>query len=456
MVVHHLTYAEALVVGLFQGVTELFPVSSLGHSVLIPALVGGSWARDLSVTAPDSPYLAFIVGMHVATALAMIIYFWRDWVRIVGGFFTSIRDRRVETIDQRLAWMIILGTIPVGIVGALLQHAVQKTFAKPIVVAVFLAINGLILLGGERLRRRQATAELAQGRAGYADYEDYADEAGARGGRGAQGGRGGRAGAPAYRDPRLDETRIDGPLYREPGIDDTRIDGPRWDEYEPPGGGQGGYPRQDQGRGGWYTDEGSSPAGSSQSGYGQGDYGQGGYQDDSYQDDFWEEPRGRRQDPRNPAEARHSAPARGQRALKEQEANEGIEADRRLVKLGFGRAIFLGSLQILALLPGISRDGIVMIGGMFRGLPRSDAARFSFLLSAPVIFAAGALKLPDLMGPDGAGIRGQVLAGSIISGIGAYLALRFLVRYLQDHSRTLTPFAIYCLVVGLGSAIYLA
>jgi undecaprenyl pyrophosphate phosphatase UppP len=445
MVVHHLTYAEAMVVGLFQGVTELFPVSSLGHSVLIPALVGGSWAKDLSVTAPDSPYLAFIVGMHVATALAMIIYFWRDWVRIVGGFFTSIRDRRVETVDQRLAWMIILGTIPVGIVGALLQHAVQKTFAKPEVVAVFLTINGLILLGGERLRRRQAAAELAQGRAGYADYEDYADEDPAL----AHGGRGGRDGGPAYRDPRLDETRIDGPRYRDPGIDETRIDGPRWDEYERQAGGQGGYPRQDDGRGGWYTDDG-------QGGYGQGGYGQGGYQDDSYQNDFWEEPRGRRQDPRNPAEARHSAPARGQRALKEQEANEGIEADRRLVKLGFGRAIFLGSLQILALLPGISRDGIVMIGGMFRGLPRSDAARFSFLLSAPVILAAGALKLPDLMGSDGAGIRGQVLVGSIVSGIGAFLALRFLVRYLQDHSRTLTPFAIYCLVVGLGSAIYLA
>jgi undecaprenyl pyrophosphate phosphatase UppP len=445
MVVHHLTYAEAMVVGLFQGVTELFPVSSLGHSVLIPALVGGSWAKDLNVTAPDSPYLAFIVGMHVATALAMIIYFWRDWVRIVGGFFTSIRDRRVETVDQRLAWMIILGTIPVGIVGALLQHAVQKTFAKPMVVAVFLTINGLILLGGERLRRRQAAAELAQGRAGYADYEDYADEDPAL----ARGGRGGRGGGPAYRDPRLDETRIDGPRYRDPGIDETRIDGPRWDEYERQAGGQGGYPRQDDGRGGWYTDDG-------QGGYGQGSYGQGGYQDDSYQNDFWEEPRGRRQDPRNPAEARHSAPARGQRALKEQEANEGIEADRRLVKLGFGRAIFLGSLQILALLPGISRDGVVMIGGMFRGLPRSDAARFSFLLSAPVILAAGALKLPDLMGTDGAGIRGQVLAGSIVSGIGAFLALRFLVRYLQDHSRTLTPFAIYCLVVGLGSAIYLA
>ena len=164
MVVHHLTYAEALVVGLFQGVTELFPVSSLGHSILIPALVGGSWSRDLSVTAPDSPYLAFIVGMHVATAIAMIIYFWRDWIRIIGGFVSSIRDRRIQTVDQRLAWMIILGTIPVGIVGALLQHAVQKTFAKPVVVAVLLAMNGLMLLGGARVRRREAASELAGGR----------------------------------------------------------------------------------------------------------------------------------------------------------------------------------------------------------------------------------------------------------------------------------------------------
>jgi undecaprenyl-diphosphatase len=415
--VHHLTYIESMVVGLFQGVTELFPVSSLGHSVLIPALVGGSWAQDLSVTAPDSPYLAFIVGMHVATAIAMVIYFWRDWLRIIGGFLTSIRDRRVETVDQRLAWMIILATIPVGIVGALLQHTVQKTFAKPEIVAVFLTINGLILFGGERIRRRQATADLADGEADYADYADYADQgpAQARGGQ----ARGRRAvpDDPRWRDPGLEETRIDGPPWRDPGLEETRIDGPRWDDYG----------RQERERDGWYADDG------------------------------WERSRGGdRRSPRGPAGARHSAAPAGQRALKEQEAADGIQADRRLVKLGYGRAIFLGSLQILALLPGISRDGVVMIGGMFRGLPRSDAARFSFLLSAPVIFAAGALKLPDLMGQDGAGIRGQVLAGSIVSGIGAYLALRFLMRYLQDHTRTLTPFAIYCLVVGIGSAIYLA
>src|SRR5690348_6792127 len=87
-----LTYLEAAVVGLIQGVTELFPVSSLGHNVLIPALIGGSWARDLNVAAHESPYLAFIVGLHVATAIALLIYFWRDWVRIVKGFFSSLRQ----------------------------------------------------------------------------------------------------------------------------------------------------------------------------------------------------------------------------------------------------------------------------------------------------------------------------------------------------------------------------
>jgi undecaprenyl-diphosphatase len=150
---------------------------------------------------------------------------------------------------------------------------------------------------------------------------------------------------------------------------------------------------------------------------------------------------------------RHSA---GQRAIRQQEFSEAIEADGRLAPLGFVQAFFLGALQILALLPGISRDGVVMVGGMFRGLTRQDAARFSFLLSAPVILAAGALKVPDLAGPLGNGIRGQVLVGSILSGVGAFLALRFLMRYFSDHNRTLTPFAVYCLVAGVGCAVYLS
>src|SRR5437899_9658951 len=118
----HLTYLEASVVGLIQGVTELFPVSSLGHNVLIPALIGGSWAKDLNVASPESPYLAFIVGLHVATAIALLIYFWRDWIRIIRGFFTSIRHRRAETPDEKMAWMVILATIPVGLVGLVFEH----------------------------------------------------------------------------------------------------------------------------------------------------------------------------------------------------------------------------------------------------------------------------------------------------------------------------------------------
>jgi undecaprenyl-diphosphatase len=370
--VPHLTYPEAIVVGLFQGVTELFPVSSLGHAVLIPALVGGGWAQDLNVSAPQSPYLAFVVGLHVATAIAMIIYFWRDWLRIVGGFFTSIAHRRIETVDQKLAWMIIFATIPVGIAGALLQHTVQDTFAKPVLTASFLAVNGLILFAGERVRRQQAAAP------------------------------GGGRPRPAPPRPLVEETWV-------AGSNPARSRGDATLPGRPPG-----------------------PAG-------------------SYRGDWDAAPAGNA--PRTQIAGRHSA---GQRAVRQQEVNEAIEADARLTEVGYLRGTLLGSLQIFALLPGISRDGVVMVGGMFRGLSRQDAARFSFLLSAPVILAAGALKLGELTGPDGAGIRGQVLAGSIVSGVSAFLALRFLVRYFQDHNRTLTPFAIYCLVVGIGSAIYLS
>src|ERR1700730_8061692 len=150
----HLTYLEAAVVGLVQGVSELFPISSLGHNVLIPALVGGSWAADLNVSKPESPYLAFVVGLHVATALALLVYFWRDWIRIIAGLVTSVRYRRIHTADERLAWMIILGTIPVGVAGLLLEHTFRTVLGKPTPAAIFLIINGFVLYGAERLRRR--------------------------------------------------------------------------------------------------------------------------------------------------------------------------------------------------------------------------------------------------------------------------------------------------------------
>ena len=332
----HLTYLEAAVVGLVQGVSEMFPVSSLGHSVLIPAIIGGSWARDLNVATPESPYLAFIVGLHVATAIALIIYFWRDWVRIVGGFFTSIRDRGVRTADQKLAWMIILATIPVGIVGLLFEHTFRVIFGKPVLAGIFLAVNGLILIAGERYRSRASLA---------------ADAAVA-----------------AEREPRLVEAR-------EP-------------EY----------------------------AGA--------------------------------------AHARAAGRARtGGRDLREQEQAEAIEADLRLARMALPQSVVVGSAQVLALLAGISRDGVTMVAGMARGLSREDAARFAFLLATPVILAAGALKIPDLLGPLGNGIRGQIVLGSVLAGVGAYLSVRFLLRYLR--TRTLIPFGVYCLIAGVASVLYL-
>jgi undecaprenyl-diphosphatase len=351
----HLTYAEAMVVGLIQGVTELFPVSSLGHNVLIPALIGGQWAKDLNVSAPESPYLAFIVGLHVATALAMIIYFWRDYLRILRGLLSSIMRLRIETADQKLGWMIVLATIPVGIAGLALEHLFRVAFSKPIPTALFLSLNGVILIGGERLRRRRAATPAAPADA----QARQPDPAAARAVR-----PGGPALAAAGAGPSL------------PAPDLTAGSQFRSAETGPPPGG---------------PDDSADP----------------------------------------------------------------IAADRRISLMPYRRAVLIGSAQIFALLPGISRDGIVMVTGMFKGLTREDAARFSFLLSAPVILAAGVLKVPDLIGPLGNGIRGQVLAGSILSFVGAYLSVRFLVRYFRE-SRSLTPFGIYCLIAGLASVIYLS
>jgi undecaprenyl-diphosphatase len=333
----HLTYLEASVVGLIQGVSELFPVSSLGHNVLIPALIGGSWEADLDVATPESPYLAFIVGLHVATALALLAYFRRDWVRIIGGFFSSVRDRRVETADQRLAWMIVLATIPVGLVGLVAEHPFRVLFGKPIVAGVFLAVNGVILIAGERFRRPDSL------------------------------------------------------------VADERIAARREAELVAAGGRAAAPP----------------PAGA--------------------------------------AHARPQAASTGGMGQSEQAA--AVASDRRLSTMGYGRAIVIGSAQILALFAGISRDGVTMVAGMRRGLSREDAVRFAFLLSTPVILAAGVLKIPDLFGPLGNGIGGPILLGSVLSFIGAYAAIRFLVRYLRTN--TLYPFGIYCLVAGLACVVYL-
>src|SRR6266516_2346839 len=158
-----ISYLQAAVIGLLQGITELFPVSSLGHSVLVPAFIGGSWeplvTQSASSSSETSPYLAFIVALHVATACALLIFFRNDWIRIIRGFLRTIRPtiaaRRIVTrdSDERLAWLLIIGTIPVGITGLALEHTFRTLFAKPLAAAIFLTVNGLILLTGERLRR---------------------------------------------------------------------------------------------------------------------------------------------------------------------------------------------------------------------------------------------------------------------------------------------------------------
>ena len=307
-----MSYLQAIVIGLLQGVSELFPVSSLGHSVLIPALLG--WHNLVNgQSAGESFYLAFVVGLHVATAGALILYFWRDWVAIIRGLFHSLRTRSIETSDERIAWLLIIATIPVGLTGFLFEHSFRTLFAKPEVAAVFLTVNGLILAGAELLRRRQAATAS----------------------------------------------------NTEPSL-------------------------------------------------------------------------------ASPDSADETA----------QEVPATVPADRRLATLPFRDGLLIGSSQILALFAGISRSGVTMAAGLVRELNHEDAARFSFLLATPIILAAGVLKIPDLFGPLGNGIRGQILVGSIAAAVAAYLSVRFLLRWFR--TRTLWPFSIYCLVVGASCTAYFA
>lgn len=319
-----ISYVEAIVVGALQGVTELFPVSSLGHSVIIPALVGGSWGNDLDVSSPESPYLAFVVGLHVATAFALLAFFWRDWVRIIGGFVTSIRYRRMSTDSERLAWLIVLATIPVGVAGLLLEHTFRTVLGRPMPAAAFLFANGLVLFVGEMLRRRAPAVTVG-------------------------------ATVPAAQADGKQPASLMRGTDPDAGLDEHQAD---------------------------------------------------------------------------------------------------LRSDSRLAGLTMKRGVLIGCAQILALLPGISRSGATMVAGLTQGLSHRDAARFSFLLATPVILAAGVLKVPDLFGPLGAGIHGQILAGSAASFVCAYLAVRFLEKYFRTG--TLVPFAIYCLAAGAVSFIVLA
>jgi undecaprenyl-diphosphatase len=295
-----LSYFRAIVIGLLQGVTELFPVSSLGHSVLVPSWLG--WDNLVKAqSADESFYLAFVVALHVATAVALLLYFRADWIRIIRGFLRTFRTRRIETPDERLAWLLVIATIPAGITGLALEHTLRTLFAKSLAAAAFLIVNGAILLVGEAYRRRDAVRRLA----GSGEHSDSSQELG-----------------------------------------------------------------------------------------------------------------------------------------------------RRLDTLNVREAGAVGLAQVGALFAGISRSGITIVAGLVRGMNHEDAARFSFLLATPIIFAAGVYKLPDLLGHLGDGIRAQALVGSVFAAAAAYVSVRFLLRFFE--TRTLTPFAVYCLVFGCASVVRFA
>jgi undecaprenyl-diphosphatase len=287
-------YFQAVVLGLLQGVTELFPVSSLGHSVILPKLLGWN-AVVAAQSADESFFLAFLVGLHVATAVALLFFYRARWVAIIGATISSAAARRIDTRDARLGWLLVTATIPAGILGLLLEHRLRILFASPFAAAALLILNGLILLAGERVRR-------------------------------------------LLEPPRFRMVR---PLERT--------------------------------------------------------------------------------------------------------------AVRPLDGLGFRESFGIGVAQAAALLPGISRSGITMLAGLLRGLNHEDAAEFSFLLATPLILAAGVYKLPDLLGSNGDGVRGQVLVGSVVAGIAAYLSVRFLTRYFRRQ--TLVPFGVYCVAAGLIAAV---
>jgi undecaprenyl-diphosphatase len=276
-----ISYLQALILGALQGLSEPFPISSLGHAVLLPKLLGWDIHQN------DDYFLTFLVATHCATALVLFLFFLDDWKRIWFGFVRSVKGRSTpRDLDARLAWVIIIGTIPAGILGLALEHKLRSLFASPTSAAIFLTINGLLLLAVERFRRRP----------------------------------------------------------------------PR------PGDGEG-------------------------------------------------------------------------------------DGDERIAKLGFRQALGIGTAQALALIPGISRSGVTMGGGLLAGLSNEDAARYAFLLATPVIGAAGLLKLPELFGSAGDGVRGQALVGAIAAAITTWAAVKFLLKYFETSR--LTPFGYYCVGAGI-------
>jgi undecaprenyl-diphosphatase len=276
-----ISYFQAAVLGLLQGIAEPFPISSLGHGVILPRLAGWDIHQN------DKFFLTFLVATHLATAIVLFFFFLRDWVRILSGLGRSLRDREIreDDHDARLGWLLVVGTIPAGLIGLLLEHKLRTLFASAASAAAFLIVNGVLLLIFERLRKRPPRP---------GDY-----------------------------------------------LGDT---------------------------------------------------------------------------------------------------------DERLAKLSWRQAIAVGTAQAAALVPGISRSGITMGGGLVVGLSNEDAARYAFLLATPIIGAAAVLKLPDLFGPDGNGVRGPALVGALCAALTTFFAVKFLLKYFETNR--LTPFGIYCIAAG--------
>ncbi len=282
-----LTYIQAVILGLLQGATELFPVSSLGHSVILPSLFG--WHIDQGADF----FLAFLVATHLATALVLLGFFAKDWLKIISGMFRSLKERVIRPEDSyaKLGWLIVVGTIPVGILGILFEKSFQAMFASPRFAAIFLICNGILLWGMEMYKKRQSAIDAS--------------------------------------------------------------------------------------------------------------------------------------------------------------SNANAAVDERAARLTWSEAVKIGIAQCLALIPGFSRTGATLGGGLLVGLDHESAARFSFLLATPVIFAAALLKLPELALSGQSGVWGPIIFGAVASAIAAYLSVKFLTKYFKTH--TLLPFAIYCLVFGVGA-----
>jgi undecaprenyl-diphosphatase len=273
--------------GLLQGATELFPVSSLGHAVLIPSLLKWSFRQS------DPSFLPFLVLLHIGTATALLVLYRYEWVAIIRAFFTAAVRGQIQTDTERLAMLLLVGTIPAAVLGVYLQAKIKNLFASPSAAAVFLAVNGVLMIGFELLRRR--------------------------------------------------------------------------------------------------------------------------------------------------AERRASVAVSSRVEQEEQFA----QAER----ISFRAAAVVGACQALAFLPGISRSGVTIGGGLLAGLRHQEAARFSFLLATPTILGAGIVELPQLLS-SGAPIA-EYLAAAVLSGIAAYASARFLLRYFR--SGRLDPYGIYCIAAGLVS-----